>query len=215
MRTTNQFKGKTKDAIKHPQKSKAGKLAEYGILLSFFGGLLIGRFAAGTMANENAVAVQEMLFGYLSSGTGSTFSEIYISGMSGNFLLLLILLFCSYCAVGIPVIFLVIICHGVGIGLSFSSILAMFGTDALPYIAVVLLPGTVINTIVFIHCAGDAMRRSKQVFGRVFISRGVTLPPFSQEKLIVKYFIFTAALALSSLYYTLLCLNFPPLSSPI
>ncbi len=212
MRTTNVFDKKRKQNKNPTEKNKAAKFAEYIVLCCFFGGLVIGRFAAAMLSPESAQAAQELLFGYLTTETGSSFGEIFVSGMSGNFFMLLVLIFCSYCAIGIPIIFLLIICQGAGIGLSFSTIFALFGTKALPYVILVLLPGTIINVVVMTTAAKGAVLQSRMVFRRVFLSQGVTLAPFSGESTAVKYFIFTVILALSAFYYTMLCLHFPPLS---
>ena len=111
--------------------------------------------------------------------------------------------FCGFCAISQPLIALVPFFKGLGFGLSASTMLSIYGSSAMGYLIVLLLPGTILSTLVLLFCCKESLGLSCMFFQVInplqMPSEGTSVGDYC-----VKYIIFTACLAGTSALESLL-----------
>lgn len=143
--------------LAHYTKKHYGLLA-LGLLFLF--GVGVGTLLLRTAGEETVNFLLQMVDIFLDNRQGQPLLENFLSGLMSSLLFLGVLFVCGFCAIAQPVIILLPLFRGLGVGLSIASIYASYGAQAIGYVALMLLPGTVLTTLAILLCSRESLRFS-------------------------------------------------------
>lgn len=130
----------------------------------FLAGVLLGALLLRTAGEDTIQLLLRMVNGFVENRRDQTLLQNFTSGAVASLLFLGVLFVCGFCAIAQPVIVLLPLFRGVGIGFSMATLYAAHGTGALGYVALLMLPGTVITTLAILVCCRESMRLSSSFF---------------------------------------------------
>ena len=173
----------------------------FGFLFIF--GVWIGTSFIGSFQGETLDQLLILLNGFVSRREGQEMRQTFLSTFFSSFWPAALLFFCGFCAISQPLIALVPFFKGLGFGLSASTMLGIYGSSAMGYLIVLLLPGTILSTLVLLFCCKESLGLSCMFFQVInplqMPSEGTSVGDYC-----VKYIIFTACLAGTSALESLL-----------
>lgn len=173
----------------------------FGFLFIF--GVWIGTSFIGSFQGETLDQLLILLNGFVSRREGQEMRQTFLSTFFSSFGPAALLFFCGFCAISQPLIALVPFFKGLGFGLSASTMLSIYGSSAMGYLIVLLLPGTILSTLVLLFCCKESLGLSCMFFQVInplqMPSEGTSVGDYC-----VKYIIFTACLAGTSALESLL-----------
>lgn len=135
-------------------------LAALFLLGALLGTLLLGGADAGT---------RELLFrltsGYVENRQEASLFQNFLSASGPALLFLAVMFVCGFSAVAQPLELLTPLFRGMGFGFTAASLYQNYGMQAVGFVALFLLPGTVITTLALLHCCRESLRLSGSFFG--------------------------------------------------
>lgn len=127
-----------------------------GMLFVF--GVLLGTLLVRTADSETMDMLLRIINGFMDSRREQTLLQNFISGSSSSLIFLAILFVCGFCAISHPIIILIPLFRGLGFGFSIASLYATQGTQAVGYVALLMLPGTILSTLAIVVCCRESLR---------------------------------------------------------
>ncbi len=173
----------------------------FGFLFIF--GVWIGTAFIGGFNGETLEKLLVLLNGYISRREGQGMRQTFLSAFFSVFWPAALLFFCGFCAISQPLIALVPFFKGLGFGLSASTMLSIYGSSSMGYLIVLLLPGTILSTLVLLFCCKESLGLSYK-FLQVITPPQMPNESPSVGNYCVKYIIFTACLVGVSAFESLL-----------
>ena len=140
-----------------------------GLLLGslLVGGVLFGVLLMGKMGEDTVQNLTTMLNGSVEQKMNQNFQQVFWRTFLSNVGILLLLFFSGFCAIGQPIQWLVCFLKGLGYGLSACYLLSQYGTEALLYLLVVMLPVGLLSSLCILKGATGAFQLSKWVLGKI------------------------------------------------
>lgn len=130
------------------------------LCLLFAFGVMLGSFTV-CKSHDNAVFSAEFFDSFLNSRQSQPLEKTFFSALTPNIIAWGAVFLCGFCAVSTPIILLILLIRAAGFGVLASGLL-IFRFDAAPYyIALVLLPNTVISALALAFCCRDAVTMSR------------------------------------------------------
>ncbi|MCC8192088.1 MAG: stage II sporulation protein M [Ruminococcus sp.] len=163
------------------------------ILLGVFIGTLVYIFNSDALSGS----LNELNTDYLSLRSNSTYMSVMLSSLFNSTLMLVILFLGGLCAVAFPVVLLVPVYKGMGLGCSVAQLYASMGQKGFIYALVLILPSAVISCYALMIGTREAYRMSAQCFGAIFKSKIYTVSENARLYL-VKFLILEAILSISA-----------------
>lgn len=171
--------------IAHYTKKHYGLLV-FGFL--FLVGVTLGTFLVRYITKETLEYMLRMVNGYVHNRQEQSLLQNFTSGVFASMIFLGILFFSGFCAIAQPVIVLMPLFRGLGVGFSLASLYASQGTEAIGYVLLLMLPGTVISSLVILVCSQESMRMANALFSTMTKDRQETIP-YSPRLYIARYVI--------------------------
>ena len=142
----------------------------FSVLL--LGGLFVAGVIAGTLllreAGEETIALLDKLMGgFVESRQGGSLYENFASAAGSSLLFLGIVFICGFCAIAQPFIVMAPLIRGMGFGFSTASLFARYGTSAIGFVGVLVLPGALVSTIAILLCCRQSLRLSSMFLAMV------------------------------------------------
>ena len=150
--------------LTHSLRENATGLLFGGLLL---GGVLLGVLLIGKLGEGTVQSLTTMLNGAVEQKVDQSYRQIFLGTFASNAGILLLLFFSGFCAIGQPIQWLVCPLKGLGYGLSAAYLLTRYGTDALLYVILVLLPGGLLSSLLVLKGASSAFQLTKWVLSRL------------------------------------------------
>ncbi|MCD8329061.1 MAG: stage II sporulation protein M [Ruminococcus sp.] len=163
------------------------------ILLGVFIGTLVYIFNCDALSGS----LNELNTDYLSLRSNSTYMSVMLTSLFNSTIMLIILFLGGLCAVAFPVVLLVPIYKGMGLGCSVAQLYASMGQNGFIYALALILPSAVISCYALMIGAREAYRMSAQCFGAIFKSKIYTVSENARLYL-VKFLILEAILSISA-----------------
>ncbi len=182
-------------------------LMTYLFAAVFLTGLLIGTLLVNRSSPETLEVLKAILGGYVEERAHQSFAGIVVSTFSSIFVSLLLLFFCGFCSISLPIIFAVPLFKGLGYGFSIGTLYAQYGTQALLYVSVLLFPAMFLGTLLLITACRTSTALSVTLFRSTLINSeladGVRI-----KRYCVKFSAFTVICLLIALFDALLYYKF-------
>ncbi len=161
----------------------------------------------GVLSLKNA---DEKTVSLLSSLTGGFIknsldvSQHFFSSIGSDMLILVFLYSLGFSIFALPIISLTVMFCGVGVGVSVGFLYATYGSGALLYTAVLILPSAIMSLITLVFAGHSSMKMSGFLFKRTFSPQA---PPLTLEKFTkysLQFLSFSCILILSGILDTAL-----------
>lgn len=205
MKRTNRFEGR-RDRVYEPVFNIQENLSLIAFGGFFLGGVFLGALVVSWLGSDAAESLTAIMGNFLQSRQQQDLTQTFLSAFSSSALLLLLLFFCGFCAIGAPLIFAVPLFKGLGFGLTAGTVFAAYGIDALWYVAILILPNLLISSIVLLLACRQAFRMSRKIWtqmtagGAPRTAPAVSMGPFLGRFLIYLILIGAGAVVESILY---------------
>ncbi len=156
--------------IKYGQ-GRGGRRNNYRTLDLLYGAFMICGVAVGvilltTVDQSYKQKLLEVVGGYVSHRSGQSFVATVGSACSLNILLVMLLMFCGYCSLTLPIIGAIAAFKGLGYGVSTAMVYSIYGIQALPYVNLLILPNALISSLVIINSCREATVNASGQWGR-------------------------------------------------
>lgn len=134
-------------------------------MLLALGALFLIGVAAGTMLTRAAGGdtieiISRVVNGYIENRRDRTVLLNLISTASSSLIFVGVLFVCGFCAISQPVILLAPFLRGLGFGFSAASIYMQYGTSALPFVGLFIVPDMLISSVAIMLCGRESLRLS-------------------------------------------------------
>ena len=130
----------------------------------FLVGVLLGTLLLRSADADTWDILGKLTSGYLSSRKDATLLQNFWSALGPMLLFLVGVFLCGFSAVSQPLEVLVPLFRGLGYGISIASLYAGYGTSAIGYVALFMLPGMVFTTLALCFCCRESLRLSGSFF---------------------------------------------------
>lgn len=147
--------------IAHYTKKNTGLLA-LGVL--FLAGVLLGTLLLRTAGGETLRLLMEMVGAFVENRRDQSLFQNFVSGATSSLVFLAVLFVSGFCAVSQPLVVAAPLFRGLGVGFSMASLYAAHGVQAAGYIAVMMLPDTVLSMLAILLCCRESLRLSASFF---------------------------------------------------
>lgn len=134
-------------------------------------GVAVGVVLLTTVDQSYKQELLDVVGGYLTHRNGQSFAATVGSACSMNILLVMLLLFCGYCSVSLPLIGFISAFKGLGYGISTAMVYSIYGIQALPYVSLLILPNALLSSLVIINSCHEATTQASGQWGRAEQSR--------------------------------------------
>ena len=209
-----------KRTVKHFSPLKKGRrffrsFSDYArehLLTFLLGALFLLGILAGTLlvhqASERTLELlKTILGGYVENRALQPFTSIVTSTFFSNVILLLILFFCGFCTIAQLIIFLVPVFKGLGYGFSLGMLYLQYGTQAVPYVALLQLPTMFLSALLLIIACRSSLMLSVRFFKSTMVSPEEA-DRFRAKRYCVKYLACLLICLLIALLDAALCYKF-------
>lgn len=133
--------------------------------LLFVCGVIMGTLLIRTAQTDTLELLLRVVNGYVEKRREQTLLQNFMTGAGSSLLFVLVLLGCGFCAVSQPIVVLVPLFRGLGYGFSVASLYANYGTRAIGFVALFVLPNMIFSTLAILVCCRESLRLSGSFFG--------------------------------------------------
>ncbi|MDD2955372.1 MAG: hypothetical protein PHD67_03530 [Oscillospiraceae bacterium] len=133
----------------------------------FFGGVVLGALLVRTADPATLDAVGKLTGEFSARRAEQGFWQTVGASLLPGLLLLALLFFSGFCAIGQPVIAAVPLFRGLGFGVGAGYLYARHGLIGVGYVAALLLPGAVISALTLLAAASEALWLANGFFGGI------------------------------------------------
>lgn len=128
------------------------------LFLCFLLCMCYGSFLISRIDTQAADLLAFLTKEYLASRTAQSLLETFLSSALSSFSYLAALFLLGFFAIGQPLIFLVPIFRGFGLGITMGYLYSHYGISALGYCAVLIVPVSVFVALILINSAKDSLQ---------------------------------------------------------
>lgn len=131
-----------------------------GLGLLYLLGVWVGTRIIPSLDPTLAESLTAILGGFVKGRSGQPIESTMLSAFTASFWPLLLLFVCGFCAIAAPLILFLPFFKGLGFGLTAASMLGIYGTAAVPYLGLLLLPNAVCGALVIVLGCHQSFRLS-------------------------------------------------------
>lgn len=129
-------------------------------LIGVFAGTLLLRTAKG----ESLEFLMQMVGAFVENRRAQSLLQNFTSSAAVSLAFLAVLFVCGFCAISQPLVALLPLFRGLGVGVSMASLYAFQGTRVVGYVALLMLPGTLLGALAILVCSRESLRLSNSFF---------------------------------------------------
>ncbi len=167
-------------------------------------GILIGSVAVGTFYDSDNSIINSICADYFEKRA----SQSIFSSFSATFLSSVLILFLSYllglCAVGVPILYCILVFDSIGKGLIFGFVCLKYGFWGILKSLVFLIPQNILICILIIFAVRFSVKMSKQMHSMLSDSKSVTYYEISKKTYNNRYLLFILGLLIISVFDALM-----------
>lgn len=171
------------------------------LILLFFVGILLGACLIRANGQSWQTFINQLVSGYAGKRDGQSFLQTFYYSASSTLLFLLAIFLSGFCAVGQPLVCLIILFRGLGYGLTAGSVYSLYGLSGMGYVALLLLPNCILTALGLMKVGQSAIRFSTGLYGAMRGAGQISARPYYIEAGITAAFLLGAALIDSTCAY--------------
>lgn len=160
----------------------------------FFIGILLGSCLIRSNGSSWQIFIEQIVSGFSSARGTQAFLSSFLQSLTGGIAFLLAIFLCGFCAVGQPLICLIILFRGMGYGLTAGGVYRICGVGGMGYVALALLPNCVLTALILLRAGQSAFRFSTGLYGAMKGSGKMSSRPYCLEFSFFAVFMLAAAL---------------------
>lgn len=169
----------------------------FPIMLLILLGVVIGT-AVYIISNDSlSGSLSRLNTDFLDFRRNSSYMDVMLSSLFNSTVMLLILFLGGLCALAFPVILVVPVYKGLGLGCSVAQMYSSLGQRGVLYALLFILPSAVISCYAIMIGTREAYRMSAECFGAIFKKKIVTVSE-NAKLYLVKFLILEAILSASA-----------------
>ena len=146
---------------------------------------LTGVFIGAVLIRANGESwqgfIQQIIAGFADGRSHQTIAETFLQSLVGSSLFLCAIFLCGFCAVGQPLVCLILLFRGMGYGLTAGGVYSVYGLGGMGYVALLLLPNCILTVLVLLRAGQSAFRFSTGLYGAMKGSGKLTARPYCFE----------------------------------
>ncbi len=169
----------------------------FPIMLLILLGVIVGTMVYVLSEDMLSGSLSRLNTDYLALRQNSSYMDVMLSSLYNSTLMLIILFLGGLCALAFPVVLIVPVYKGLGLGCSVAQMYYSFGQRGILYALIFILPSAVISCYAIMIGTREAYRMSVECFGAVFKKKIVTVSENARLYL-VKFLILEAILSASA-----------------
>ncbi|MDD3193601.1 MAG: stage II sporulation protein M [Oscillospiraceae bacterium] len=176
---------------------------EIFVLLSvlFLAGILLGACFIRVNGENWGTFIGQMVEGFSNGRESQTLPATFLQSATGAFFFLLALFLCGFCAVGQPLVCLILLFRGLGYGLTAGGVYSVYGPSGMGYVALFLMPNCVLTALILLRAGQSAFRFSTGLYGAMKGAGKMNARPYCLEFAILGACLLGAALVDSVFSY--------------
>lgn len=164
MKRTNSKPGRGREYyaryLKHYTKKNYALLLLGGMFLL---GTVLGALLARSAGSDTLALLLRLTNGFLEKRRSQSFLQNLIVSGCTSLGMVAALFVCGFCAISQPLVAALPLLRGMGFGFSITSLYARYGTAAVGFTSVLILPGMVLSTVAILLCCRESLRLSNSV----------------------------------------------------
>lgn len=130
----------------------------------FVAGVLLGTLLIRSAGNDTLDLLLRMVNGFVEKRRDQSLLQNFLSALSSSMVFLAVLFVCGFCAISQPLVVALPLFRGLGVGFSVASLYVSHGTGVVGYVALLILPGTVLTTLAILICCRESLRLAGSFF---------------------------------------------------
>lgn len=138
----------------------------------FMAGVLLGTLIIRTASGDTLELLLRMVNGFVEKRREQDLFQNFMSGASSSLLFVGALFVCGFCAISQPLVVALPLFRGLGVGCSLATLYAAHGTQAIGFVGLLMVPGTVMTTMAILVCCRESLRLSSSFFASMGGDRG-------------------------------------------
>ncbi len=144
----------------------------------FFIGILLGACLIRSNSSNWQIFIRQIVSGFTDARGKQAFAATFFQSLVGSSTFLLAIFLCGFCAVGQPLVCLILLFRGMGYGLTAGGVYQISGMG---YVALSLLPNCVLSAIILLWAGQSAFRFSTGLYGAMKGSGQMSSRPYCLE----------------------------------
>jgi len=158
--TATQSTGRGRHYARHIARYAKKNHTNFMLGILFLSGVVMGTLLVRSAGDDSVEMLMRIVGGFVENRRDFGLAGNFLSALPGVLGIAVLLFFLGFCAIAQPIIVLIPLFRGLGFGFSAASLYAHHGAAATGYVAVFLLPGVLLSTMVLILCCSEALRLS-------------------------------------------------------
>lgn len=160
------------------------------LFVAFLLSMLYGSFLISRIDNQAVELLGFLTKEYVSLRAGQSLLETFLSSALSSFSYLAILFLLGFFAIGQPLIFLVPVFRGFGLGITMGYLYSRYGLQAAGYCAVLIVPVAFFVALILINAAKDSLKMANLFLLPMVKGNYPMLTPEAAKIYLLKYFIY-------------------------
>ena len=173
----------------------------------FVAGLGAGSIAVRGYVNGSDDILNQIVGGFIHSRQNQTVFQTLFNSLASSVPLLVCTYIFGLCAVGMPMVPLVALFRGLGLGVSMGYLYSAHSLGGIMYCLLIIIPPAIISTLVIIFSGREALRFSYLLFGLLFKKGGSSpnsAPDFRKYSLrFCVFLLFLVAAAIADAFFSM------------
>ena len=169
----------------------------------FLIGVLLGACLIRANGDSWKEFIRQMVAGFSDGRSTQTIAETFSQSLTGSSVFLLAVFLCGFCAIGQPLVCLILLFRGMGYGLTAGGVYSVYGISGMGYVALLLLPNCILTAMILLRAGQSAFRFSTGLYGAMKGSGKMTARPYCLEFSVLAACLLVAALIDSICSYLL------------
>lgn len=130
----------------------------------FITGVLLGTLLLRSAGGDTLELLLQMAGVFVDKRRDQSMLQNFLSGLGSSMVFIIILFVSGFCAISHPLVITLPLFRGLGVGFSTASLYASHGAQAIGYVALLMMPGTVLSTIAILICCRESLRLAGSFF---------------------------------------------------
>ena len=164
------------------------------LTMLFFIGILLGSCLIRSNSSSWQIFIEQIVSGSSNARGTQAFLSSFLQSLTGGITFLLAIFLCGFCAVGQPLVCLILLFRGMGYGLTAGGVYRICGVSGMGYVALALLPNCVLTALILLRAGQSAFRFSTGLYSAMQGSGKMSSRPYCLEFSVLAVFMLAAAL---------------------
>lgn len=138
------------------------------VIILLISGIIMGVLTAKNGSETIQKCAETIFNSFFSLRSSQSISAGIISSVGISLAFQIAAFACAFCAVGAPIIAMIPLVRGLGIGLISGYLYSAYKLQGIGYCALIIFPGVIISFIALVYITTDSFKMSLNAFGLIF-----------------------------------------------